>query len=115
MTDGDAIRVKVFRFDPQRDEGPRYDSFELPVEAGRTVLGVLKTIYENYDPSLAFYHSCRIGKCTGCHVKVNGKVRLACTELVEGREVQIDPMPGVLVRDLVVDRTRAGEAAHRTE
>jgi fumarate reductase iron-sulfur subunit len=112
MGDQDKVnKVSVFRFDPGVDKAPRYDMFEVPFEEGRSVLGALKYIYENLDSSLAFYNSCRIGKCTGCHLKVNGKTRLACTTVVEEQDLLLEPMPGYrVVRDLMVDRTKAGTA-----
>ena len=112
-----ANKVSVFRFRPGVDKQPRYQTYEVPFEEGRSVLNVLKYIYENQDSSLAFYNSCRIGKCTGCHVKVNGKTRLACTTVVGEEDLLLEPMPGYrVVRDLVVDRTRGGTAKkHGTE
>ena len=111
---GKVNKVSVFRFHPGVDKAPRYQTYKVPFEEGRSVLGVLKYIYENQDSSLAFYNSCRIGKCTGCHVKVNGKTRLACTTVVEEEDLLLEPMPGYrVVRDLVVDRTRAGTAEKR--
>ena len=106
---GKTVQVEIFRFNPQEDESPRFDTYEIELQQGRSVLGVLKHIYENHDPTLAFYRSCRIGKCTGCHVKVNGKVCLACTTLADGDKLRIEPMSERrVVRDLVVDRTKAG-------
>jgi succinate dehydrogenase/fumarate reductase iron-sulfur protein len=109
-----TVQVEIFRFNPQEDKSPRYQSYEIPYHPGRSVLGVLKHIYENCDTSLAFYRSCRIGKCTGCHVKVNGKVRLACTTIANEGKLRIEPMPGYrVVRDLVVDRTKSGLEANK--
>ena len=62
------------------------------------------------DPTLAFYGPCRIGKCVACHVKVNGKTRLACTELAPQQDMTLDPMTHrALVRDFVIDRSRVHE------
>ncbi len=100
--------VKVFRTDPKDPSKTGYDTFTVPFEKGQSILGVLKYIYENLDPSLAFYNSCRIGKCTGCHVRVNRKTRLACTTIADGKDLVLEPLPGYpVVRDLVVDKTKA--------
>lgn len=100
--------VKVYRTGSAGCTDIRYDAFIVPFEKGQSILGVLKYIYETYDPSLAFYNSCRIGKCTGCHVRVNGKTHLACTTVVDGSDLLLEPLPGYpVVRDLVVDRTQA--------
>jgi succinate dehydrogenase/fumarate reductase iron-sulfur protein len=102
-----AYSVKVYRTDPINPQHFWYDTFKVPYESGQSILGVLKYIYETYDPGLAFYHSCRIGKCTGCHVKVNGKARLACTTVADGKDLVIEPLSGYpIIRDLVIDRTK---------
>ena len=100
--------VKVYRTDPKDNSKTWYDSFTVPFEKGQSILGVMKYIYENLDSSLAFYHSCRIGKCTGCHIRVNLKTRLACTAITDGQDLILEPLPGYpVVRDLVVDKTKA--------
>ncbi len=103
-----SYSVKVYRTDPDHPTSSRYDTYSVPFESGQSILGVLKYIYEVYDPSLAYYNSCRIGKCTGCHVRVNNKTKLACTTVTDGRDLVIEPLPGYpIIRDLVVDRTKA--------
>ncbi len=81
--DGESrvIRVTIDRGIGRED---RPATYEVPVEEGESVLGVLQYIYENLDPGLTFYSSCRIGLCTGCLVRVNGKACFACTTLAEG-------------------------------
>jgi len=76
--------------------------YEVPVEPGQSVLGVLQYIYDHLDPTLAFSCSCRIGLCSACLVRVNGKVVRACTTLVEG-DMLIEPYSDdARIRDLVV-------------
>ena len=102
--------VRVARFDPERDAAPHYDSYPVPIQEGWSILNVLTYIYEEMDPTLAFYGPCRIGKCVACHVKVNGKTRLACTELAPPQEMTLDPMTQRgLIRDFVIDRSRVHE------
>jgi succinate dehydrogenase / fumarate reductase iron-sulfur subunit len=109
-----SISVKIFRSDPKDTSKFRYDTFSVPYEKGQSILGVLKYIYETFDSSLAFYNSCRIGKCTGCHIKVNGTTRLSCTTVSDGGDLVLEPLPGYqVVRDLVVDRTQATIASRR--
>jgi succinate dehydrogenase/fumarate reductase iron-sulfur protein len=82
---------------------PRWVSYEVPLEDRMTVLGVLDYIYENVDTSLAYYQSCRMGRCAGCFVQVNGKGVLSCeTTAFDG--MRVGPLENYeLVRDLVVD------------
>ncbi|MFQ6111738.1 MAG: 2Fe-2S iron-sulfur cluster-binding protein [Nitrospinota bacterium] len=111
MAETRPIKVRVKRYDPSDGGRARFQSYEVPLEEGMSVLNVLNYIYENLDHSLAHYYSCRTGKCTGCHALVNGKVRLTCTTKAEG-DLKLEPMPGYrVIRDLVVDRS-TGEREH---
>ncbi len=100
----EGVTVKIQRFDPSEDREPYYASYEVPMTKGLTVLSAMRYIYENLDHSLAYYDSCRIGKCAGCHVKVNGHTHLACNALVTG-DIVLEPQGGyTVIRDLVVDK-----------
>ena len=84
-------------------EKGKWINYEVPMEEGMTVLGVLDYIYENIDSSLAYYQSCRNGRCKGCWVVVNGKAVLSCTTIAtDGMKVSsLEKFS--LIRDLVVD------------
>jgi len=110
---------------------PSYDSFEIDLEPGMTVLSALFRAQEK-DESLAFRYSCRGAVCGTCAMLINKVPRLACRTqvraLVEGkdkvalspypalevkvpwdpaREVLVEPLPHLpVIRDLVVDMTR---------
>jgi succinate dehydrogenase/fumarate reductase-like Fe-S protein len=78
-------------------------SYEVPFKKGQSVLGVLQFIYEHLEPDLGFLSSCRIGLCTSCLVRVNGKVVRSCTTLAEG-DMIIEPYKESLVlRDLIAE------------
>ena len=74
----DLARVKIFRFDPTIDSEPKYETYEGVPYRDRTVLEVIQTIYEEWDPSLAFRQGCLNGTCVSCAVVVNGRAMLAC-------------------------------------
>ncbi len=98
--------VKIERHNPEVDKEPHFDQYEVPIEEGWSLLNVLAYIYEELDPSVCFYGSCRVGKCVACHVKVSGKTRLACTELAKLEDVTIEPLPTVrenFIRDMMLD------------
>jgi len=95
--------VKVFRFNPLQDKEPKYKTYEMGPKEGVTILEILQHIYENIDSSLGYYCSCRIGKCNGCLVVMNGKTVRACTTLAP-KEMIIEPLRGYeIVKDLVVN------------
>jgi succinate dehydrogenase/fumarate reductase-like Fe-S protein len=96
-----TIRVKIYH-SPEDGEGKghkgKYAVYEVPYTERMTVLNACNYIYENYGRSLSFYYSCRIGKCLGCLMDVDGKTRLACTTMKIGPAKR-----GKVVKDLFVD------------
>ncbi len=95
--------VKVFRFDPAVDGEAKYATYDNIPYQERTVLEVIKTIYEEHDPTLAFREGCDNGTCSGCALTVNNEPVLACQKLAE-KEMVIAPHPKfAIIKDLVVD------------
>lgn len=88
--------------------------YKVPANDGMTVLGVLDYIYEHIDSSLAFYKSCRRGRCKGCWVAVDGKPVLSCEAMAtEGMRISaVEKFAGI--RDLVVD-FRKSSGVHKKE
>jgi succinate dehydrogenase/fumarate reductase iron-sulfur protein len=104
-TDGKAI-VKVFRFDPTDDKEPRYEAYEIPGEVwhNRKVMDVLRYIYQNLAPGLAFREVCYQGLCGCCTMRVNGKPALAC-DTFASQEMTIDPLnKNKVVKDLITSK-----------
>ena len=107
MANKNLIHVQVYR-SPAEDREDRkrqgtYCEFEIPYKDRATVLIILDYIHENCDRSLTYYKSCRIGKCTGCLVEVDGKNELACTTLAEDG-MRIGPARrGKVIRDLLIE------------
>ena len=104
------VRVfRVYRFDPDSNEGPHVDTFELDTRScGPMVLDGLIQIKGAMDSSLTFRRSCREGICGSCAMNINGLNRLACTTSMAslGDEIRIYPLPHMpVVKDLVPDLT----------
>ena len=100
------MNVKIFRFDPSVDAQPHYDLFSVDVvpEERMTIMGLLEYIAGHLDSTLSFYsHSaCRHGICGRCTVKCNGKACLACTTVLTGEDITLEPLRSDVVKDLVV-------------
>jgi succinate dehydrogenase/fumarate reductase-like Fe-S protein len=99
------IETKIFRFNPLQDTQPYFDTYTVPYREGMTITSLLRYVYEELDPTLAFrYYRCGRGFCSHCRVKVNGKTVKACsTILTEGQDVIIEPANiNAVIRDLVV-------------
>ena len=98
-----TISVKVHRFN--QDQGNYIQNYSLNVEENElySVMNLLELIYRQQDSTLAFFShaACKQAACGKCLVKVNGNVRLACKEIVEGTEIELAPHSAVVVKDLI--------------
>ena len=99
------MKVTITRFNP--DTGSSWEQeYEINcIQKSMSVEDVLEYIAENLDHTLGFYrHSiCNHGICGRCMISVNGKAKLACTELAtDYNELHIAPAPKrQVIRDLV--------------
>ena len=99
-------KVKMFRFNPDTDAAPYYQTYEVPMDENLTVLFILKKIYSDIDSTIAFRENlCYKGGCLQCLLTINGTVAKACSTLIEpGSEVLVEPVfKYSVVRDLVAD------------
>jgi succinate dehydrogenase / fumarate reductase, iron-sulfur subunit len=104
----------------KRQEAPKgavwWDEFELPHEERLNVIRCLQMIQRNpvtrqgkAVPAPVWDQSCLEEVCGACTMIVNGKVRQACTALVDEltQPITLEPLTKFpLVKDLVVDRQR---------
>ena len=97
--------VYIERYDPDTNEIWQQNYQVFPPRESFTVMDLLATITLRLDPSLAFFQhsSCNHGICGRCALLINGKVRLACTEVVDpSKPLFLAPVPGFeVIRDLV--------------
>jgi len=104
----EVVHAKVFRYNPDVDKAPHYETYDVPYVEGMVVLDVLHHVYEKFDGSFAYRWACRAGQCGSCAVIINGKPRVACRTIVEkGKPLTIAPLLQFpVVKDLVVDLER---------
>ena len=105
-----ATNVKtfgVYRWDPDKRDNPRIDSYEVDLDAcGPMVLDALIKIKNEVDSTLTFRRSCREGVCGSCAMNVDGTNTLACTKSIEDikGDANVYPLPHLpVVKDLVPD------------
>ena len=98
------VNVKIAR-SPVTEEGNSIDTFEVPHAKAMTILSMLRYVNEHLDPSVAFRDfRCGRGVCNTCLVRVNGKAKRMCeTPVQPGSDILLEPAPGVLIKDLIVD------------
>lgn len=115
-----SVHLKIRRQDgPNRPESARWEEFRVPLLPQMNVISALQQI--QLDPvtvegkrvaPVVWDCSCLEEVCGACTMLVNGKVRQACSALVEqispdGKPIVLEPMSKFpVVRDLIVDRQR---------
>ena len=104
MKNKDMSRVRILRFDPDRNPSTFFQEYLIPFDPESTIMDALYYIYTHLDGSLAFRGSCTHGWCNVCMLKANGKVLLPCKRFMK-EEMTVEPLPGYpVIRDLIVDR-----------
>jgi succinate dehydrogenase / fumarate reductase, iron-sulfur subunit len=101
---------KVYRYDPDSGENPRWDTYDVDLDAcGPMVLDALVHIKNTMDSTLTFRRSCREGVCGSCAMNIGGRNTLACTKGVDeipGGTLAVSPLPHQpVIKDLVPDLT----------
>ncbi len=98
---------RVYRWDPDKDDNPRLDTFEVDLDdCGAMVLDALIKIKNEIDSTLTFRRSCREGVCGSCAMNVDGINTLACIKLIADikGDAKVYPLPHLkVVKDLVPD------------
>jgi len=103
-TEPDKIRVRLYRFDPEVDRAPRYETYEVPRSPRMRIMDVLDYVHEAEAVDFGYRWLCGTKKCGTCAVNINGSPKLACWEEAEP-EMTIEPLSNLpLVRDLVTSR-----------
>jgi succinate dehydrogenase / fumarate reductase iron-sulfur subunit len=102
------ITLKIYRFNPETDKEPHYDSFTVEAEPQERILDCLNRIRWLKDSTLAFRMSCAHGICGSDGLTINGQASLACQKLVKDydytKEITIEPLKYFeVVKDLIVD------------
>jgi len=98
--------IVITRFDPDKDEVPRKQEYQVPCEPSWKVLDAVNFIKDELDATVSYRWSCRMAVCGSCGMMVNGEPKLTCkTSLAEyGDRVDIEPLANFpIVRDLVVE------------
>lgn len=101
------IKLKVFRYNPEKDKKAHHDTYTLEVEPTDRVLDLLEFVKGQIDGTLSFRRSCAHGVCGSDAIRINGRNRLACKVLVRdlhSRKIVVEPILGLrVIKDLIVD------------
>ena len=100
------VTLKVYRYNPEKDKKPHYDTFTLEADPTERVLDLMERIKGLQDGTLTFRRSCAHGVCGSDAMRINGMNRLACKTLVQdvGKKITVEPILGLpVIKDMIVD------------
>lgn len=128
MAETRNVRFKILRQDAPSDSTRRWEEFDVAWHPQMNVISALMEIQKSpvtvdgkKVAPVVWEASCLEEVCGSCTMVVNGKVRQACSALIDkispdGEPITIAPMTKFpLVRDLVVDRSRMFEDLKRVK
>lgn len=107
MTASRLMTFSIYRFDPDKDQKPRMQDYQLDIETikGKMLLNALEAIKEQH-PDIGFRRSCGEGVCGSDGLNINGTNGLACITRLHDLPLRVIlmPLPGFpVIRDLIVD------------
>jgi succinate dehydrogenase / fumarate reductase, iron-sulfur subunit len=101
------VTLKIYRYNPEKDEKPYYQDYKLQAEPTDRILDLLEYIKAHLDGTLSFRRSCAHGICGSDAMRINGRNYLACKVLVRDLStsiITIEPMLGLrAIKDMIVD------------
>src|SRR5215469_11295557 len=113
------VRFRIWRQQSPDHEGA-FEEFKLPFHKGANVISCLMEIQRHPvnaegapTTPVVWDSSCLEEVCGSCTMNINGRVRMACSTLIEKLQepITLEPLRKFpLVRDLAVDRHRMFEA-----
>jgi len=104
--------IKVRRFQPESDEGPYWEEFNVDLDPSLSVLDGLLQAKDRDDGSLAVRCSCRAAICGSCGMKINGQSGLGCKTQIGEAQEQADKMKAATgVSAAAADSPIRGEGA----
>jgi len=102
------ITMKIYRFNPETEKEPHYDTFKLEANPNDRILDCLNKIRWEQDSTLSYRMSCAHGICGSDAISINRIPSLACQKLIKDydseQELLIEPLKFFLIiKDLIVD------------
>lgn len=101
------VTMKIFRYNPEMDRKPHYETYTVDAEPTDRVLDLLEYVKNYHDGTLSFRRSCAHGICGSDAMRINGRNHLACKTLVKDlgtNKMTIEPILGLrVIKDMIVD------------
>jgi succinate dehydrogenase / fumarate reductase, iron-sulfur subunit len=101
------LTVQIKRYNPEIDDQPHWETYQIDAHPMDRVLDVLMNIKWYQDETLNLRRSCAHGVCGSDAMRINGFNTLACKVLVRNLKsstLTIEPILGLpVIKDLIVD------------
>src|SRR5919205_1617970 len=101
------VVLNVYRANTYKNDLPRFEKYQIPVQRWMTVLDALLFAKSYLDSSIGIRYSCRMASCGSCGMKINGIPKLACYTKIselEDNTITCEPLSNFPhIRDLVTD------------
>lgn len=102
----ETIELEVFRYRPEIDDQPFYQSYKVPYHKDDVVLDALNYVKDHIDGTLSYRWSCHMAVCGSCGMVINGKPKLSCKAFVRDyypHKIRVEPLMNFPIeRDLVI-------------
>jgi fumarate reductase iron-sulfur subunit len=103
----ETITLEVFRYHPEKDTQPYFQTYTVPFRADWVVLDALNYIKDQEDGTLTYRWSCRMGVCGSCGMMVNRRAKLTCAASLKDyypNPIRVEPLTSFpVIRDLVIN------------
>jgi fumarate reductase iron-sulfur subunit len=113
------ITLEVFRYHPEVDIEPSFQSYEVPYNKDWVILDALNYIKDELDGSLSYRWSCRMGVCGSCGMMINGSPVLTCATYLHQYlpgPIRIEPLNYFpVIKDLIIEMSDFMEKLKRVK
>ena len=113
------ITLEVFRYHPEVDIEPSFQSYEVPYNKDWVLLDALNYIKDELDGSLSYRWSCRMGVCGSCGMMINGSPVLTCATYLHQYlpgPIRIEPLNYFpVIKDLIIEMSDFMEKLKRVK
>jgi len=103
----ETIEIKIFRYRPEIEKEPTFQSYEVPFREDWVVLDAINYIKDEIDGTLSYRWSCRMGVCGSCGMMINDVPKLSCAVFLKEyypKKICLEPLTGFPVeRDLIFE------------
>ena len=101
-----TIALEIFRYSPEHDKEPHFDSYEVPFREDWVILDAINYIKNELDGTVSYRWSCRMGVCGSCGMMINGDPKLSCSTFLKDYfpgPVRVEPLANFPVeKDLII-------------